>query len=69
MAVTPASPDVRPATTCAWADAASNHPSDIAHHRHPASVFTAFPFPGVGLPDAGFLAAMFACAVAGCPCD
>jgi len=69
VAVTLASPSVRPTADCAWADAAISTPNDITHHRNPAILFMAFTFPGVGLPDAGFLAAMFACDGAACPRD
>jgi hypothetical protein len=60
---------VRPTTVCAWADAVINTPNDITHHRNPAILSMAFTFPGAGLPDAGFLCAMVACAHRACPHD
>jgi hypothetical protein len=69
MAVTLASPSVRPVAVCAWTDAAINTPHDITHHRNPAILFMAFTFPGAGPPDAGFLSAMVARARRACPRD
>jgi hypothetical protein len=44
-------------------------PNDITHHRDPAILLMTATFPGVDLPDAGFLAAMFAPDADACPRD
>jgi hypothetical protein len=60
VAVTLASPAVRPAADCACVAAPANKPSNITLARTPAILVMAVTFRGVGLPDAGFLGVMVA---------